>query len=236
MTKMGISSMLHSGDTLVAVYTAQGDLVSAVLGTYLHCGDRPGADQVHPRGVRRRPVGRRQRGRRLLHERGAVRRHPQPRPVRDHAGVPRGRADRVGRLGRPPVRDRRQRAGRRDHAGAHAPRRGHEAHADQDRRALPAQERPAADDGELHLPCAADAGHRRQGACRRVRPCARAAPGAGRPARSGAAARPVPADDPADVGGRAHADRGLARRRLPPQRLHGHDRPRGCAAPCLGRP
>jgi N-methylhydantoinase B/oxoprolinase/acetone carboxylase alpha subunit len=36
MTKMGISSMLHSGDTLVAVYTAQGDLVSAVLGTYLH--------------------------------------------------------------------------------------------------------------------------------------------------------------------------------------------------------
>ncbi len=36
MTKMGISSMLHSGDTLVAVYTAHGDLVSAVLGTYLH--------------------------------------------------------------------------------------------------------------------------------------------------------------------------------------------------------
>jgi N-methylhydantoinase B/oxoprolinase/acetone carboxylase alpha subunit len=36
MTKMGISSMLHSGDTLVAVYTAAGDLVSAVLGTYLH--------------------------------------------------------------------------------------------------------------------------------------------------------------------------------------------------------
>lgn len=36
MTKMGISSMLHSGDTLVAIYTAAGDLVSAVLGTYLH--------------------------------------------------------------------------------------------------------------------------------------------------------------------------------------------------------
>jgi hypothetical protein len=36
MTKMGISSMLHSGDTLVAIYTAGGDLVSAVLGTYLH--------------------------------------------------------------------------------------------------------------------------------------------------------------------------------------------------------
>jgi N-methylhydantoinase B/oxoprolinase/acetone carboxylase alpha subunit len=36
MTKMGISSMLHSGDTLVAIYTARGDLVSAVLGTYLH--------------------------------------------------------------------------------------------------------------------------------------------------------------------------------------------------------
>ena len=36
MTAMGISSMLHSGDTLVAVYTADGDLVSAVFGTCLH--------------------------------------------------------------------------------------------------------------------------------------------------------------------------------------------------------
>ncbi|HUG50442.1 MAG TPA: hydantoinase B/oxoprolinase family protein [Terrimesophilobacter sp.] len=36
MTKMGISSMLHSGDTLVAVYTAAGDLVTAVCGTLLH--------------------------------------------------------------------------------------------------------------------------------------------------------------------------------------------------------
>jgi N-methylhydantoinase B/oxoprolinase/acetone carboxylase alpha subunit len=36
MTRMGISSMLHSGDTLVAIYTARGDLVTAVLGTYLH--------------------------------------------------------------------------------------------------------------------------------------------------------------------------------------------------------
>jgi N-methylhydantoinase B/oxoprolinase/acetone carboxylase alpha subunit len=37
MTKMGISSMLHSGDSVAALYTAKGDLVSAVLGTYLHC-------------------------------------------------------------------------------------------------------------------------------------------------------------------------------------------------------
>ena len=36
MTRMGISSMLHSGDTLVAVYTAAGDLVAPVCGTYLH--------------------------------------------------------------------------------------------------------------------------------------------------------------------------------------------------------
>ncbi len=36
MTRMGISSMLHSGDTLVGVYTAAGDLVAPVLGTYLH--------------------------------------------------------------------------------------------------------------------------------------------------------------------------------------------------------
>jgi N-methylhydantoinase B/oxoprolinase/acetone carboxylase alpha subunit len=36
MTRMGISSMLHSGDTLVGVYTAAGDLVAPVCGTYLH--------------------------------------------------------------------------------------------------------------------------------------------------------------------------------------------------------
>lgn len=37
MTKMGISSMLHSGDSVAGIYTAQGDLVTAVVGTYLHC-------------------------------------------------------------------------------------------------------------------------------------------------------------------------------------------------------
>ena len=37
MTKMGISAMLHSGDSVAAIYTAAGDLVTAILGTYLHC-------------------------------------------------------------------------------------------------------------------------------------------------------------------------------------------------------
>lgn len=37
MTLMGISSMLHSGDTMTGVYTAEGDLVSTACGTYLHC-------------------------------------------------------------------------------------------------------------------------------------------------------------------------------------------------------
>jgi N-methylhydantoinase B/oxoprolinase/acetone carboxylase alpha subunit len=37
MTKMGISSMLHSGDSMAALYTAAGDLVTTVCGTYLHC-------------------------------------------------------------------------------------------------------------------------------------------------------------------------------------------------------
>ena len=36
MTKMGISSMLHSGDSMAAIYTAGGDLVTSVCGTYLH--------------------------------------------------------------------------------------------------------------------------------------------------------------------------------------------------------
>lgn len=37
MTMMGISSMLHSGDTMAGIYTAEGDLVSTACGTYLHC-------------------------------------------------------------------------------------------------------------------------------------------------------------------------------------------------------
>jgi N-methylhydantoinase B/oxoprolinase/acetone carboxylase alpha subunit len=37
MTKMGISAMLHSGDSVAAIYTPAGDLVTAILGTYLHC-------------------------------------------------------------------------------------------------------------------------------------------------------------------------------------------------------
>jgi N-methylhydantoinase B/oxoprolinase/acetone carboxylase alpha subunit len=37
MTKMGISAMIHSGDSVAGIYTAQGDLVTAVVGTYLHC-------------------------------------------------------------------------------------------------------------------------------------------------------------------------------------------------------
>jgi acetophenone carboxylase len=36
MSLMGISSMLHSGDTMAGVYTADGDLVTAACGTYLH--------------------------------------------------------------------------------------------------------------------------------------------------------------------------------------------------------
>ena len=37
MTKMGISAMIHSGDSVAGIYTARGDLVTAVVGTYLHC-------------------------------------------------------------------------------------------------------------------------------------------------------------------------------------------------------
>ena len=112
MTKMGISSMLHSGDSMAGLYTAAGDLVTTVCGTYLHCitgqipikfilkywKDNPSV------GVRR--------GGHFLLQRGRVRRHPQPRPVRDHADLPRRRADRLVRGRRPPVGDRRQGARR----------------------------------------------------------------------------------------------------------------------------
>lgn len=36
LTKVGISSMLHSGDVIVGLYTAKGDLVAAYCGVYLH--------------------------------------------------------------------------------------------------------------------------------------------------------------------------------------------------------
>src|SRR5699024_8468469 len=36
LTKIGISSMLHSGDVIVGLYTAKGDLVAAYCGVYLH--------------------------------------------------------------------------------------------------------------------------------------------------------------------------------------------------------
>ena len=54
--------MLHSGDTLVAVYTAQGDLVSAVLGTYLHSVTGQVPIKFIRDAVRRRSVGRGRRG------------------------------------------------------------------------------------------------------------------------------------------------------------------------------
>jgi N-methylhydantoinase B/oxoprolinase/acetone carboxylase alpha subunit len=36
LTKIGVSSMLHSGDIVVGLYTAKGDLVAAYCGVYLH--------------------------------------------------------------------------------------------------------------------------------------------------------------------------------------------------------
>ena len=100
MTRMGISTMLHSGDVIVAVYTAAGDLVAPVCGTYLHSvtgqipikfifgqyGNNP-ADAVSG-GVHE--------GRHLLLQRGALRRHTQPRPVRAHADLQRRRVDCLG--------------------------------------------------------------------------------------------------------------------------------------------
>src|SRR5215218_4462538 len=35
--RSGVTSMLRSGDLIVAVYTANGDMVHASAGTYLHC-------------------------------------------------------------------------------------------------------------------------------------------------------------------------------------------------------
>src|SRR3989304_4672555 len=35
-SRIGISSMLHSGDMAVGIYTPEGDMVTAICGTYLH--------------------------------------------------------------------------------------------------------------------------------------------------------------------------------------------------------
>src|SRR3972149_1247845 len=36
MVRVGVTSMLHSGDLICGLYTAQGDMVTAYCGTFLH--------------------------------------------------------------------------------------------------------------------------------------------------------------------------------------------------------
>ncbi len=73
----------------------QGDLVNASAGTLPARGHPTDRHQVHPPTVRDEPGHRRRRH--LVHQRRPLRRHPQSRPGRDHAGVLRGRAGRVDR-------------------------------------------------------------------------------------------------------------------------------------------
>ena len=222
MTKMGISAMLHSGDSVAAIYTAAGRPGHRRPRHVPPLRDRPDPHQVHPQVLEGQPHGGGPSRGRLLLQRGHLRRHPQPRPVRRGPRVPRRRADRLGGGRGASGRDRRQRAGRR---GRHRPvpaRRGDEADADQDRRALPAPGRPAEDDGELHLPGPADAGHRRPGQGIGRRPDPDAYGGAGRQARTEVPAGPVPEDDQRDRRWRPEPDRRVERRRLPARRVPGH--------------
>ena len=127
--------MLHSGDTLVAIYTARGDLVSAVLGTYLHSV----TGQVPIKFILDRfrddpSVGVAEGDIYYCNEAlyGGIH-NPDQFSIMPVFGE--GELLGLGGVGRAPVRDRRQRAGRRGHPGPHSPRRGDEAHSDQDRRA-----------------------------------------------------------------------------------------------------
>ena len=115
MTKMGISAMLHSGDSVAAIYTPQGDLVTAILGTYLHCVTGQIPIKFILKYWKDNPTVGIRAGRRLLLQRGHLRRHPQPGPVRRGPRLPRRRADRLDGGRRASGRDRRQRARRRDH-------------------------------------------------------------------------------------------------------------------------
>ena len=36
MTRTGVTGMLHSGDLIVGIYSKDGDLITASVGTYLH--------------------------------------------------------------------------------------------------------------------------------------------------------------------------------------------------------
>ena len=112
------SSMGIAGDVMIALFIANGDLVNAAAGTYLHAIIQPILIKYILEHYGENPGI--QRRRHLVRQRRALRRHPQPRPGDRAADLPRRQADRLGGRRQPHDRDRRGRAGRHAGVGHHA--------------------------------------------------------------------------------------------------------------------
>ena len=72
-----------SGDSMVALFTAGGDLINASCGTYLHAIIQPIVIKFILKYFEKK--SRHSRRRHLVHQRRALRRHPQSRSSRAHA-------------------------------------------------------------------------------------------------------------------------------------------------------
>ena len=173
--------------------------------------------QVHPAQLHRQPGH--QRRRPVVRQRRGLRRDPQPRPARGHAGVLPGRADRLDRGPGPHHRDRRLRARRHADRGDRPLRGGTQPPPDQDRRQLPAPRRHRHAVRGLRDPRAADGRGRPQGPLHGRRP---GPPSAGRVLRPrGRRLRQdaVPAHARGRRAGRPQPDPHLGRRDLPLRHL-----------------
>ena len=124
--------------------------------------------QVHPAQLHRQPGH--QRRRPVVRQRRGVRRDPQPRPARGHAGVLPGRADRLDRGPGPHHRDRRLRARRHADRGDRPLRGGTQPSPHQDRRQFPAARRHRHAVRGLRDPRPADGRGRPQGPLHGRRP------------------------------------------------------------------
>ena len=86
---MGISAMLHSGDSVAAIYTRRRATWSQrSCGTYLHCVTGQIPIKFILKYWKDNPTVGVRPGRRLLLQRGDLRRDPQPGPVRGGPRLP----------------------------------------------------------------------------------------------------------------------------------------------------
>ncbi|CAA9501408.1 MAG: Acetophenone carboxylase subunit Apc4, partial [uncultured Solirubrobacteraceae bacterium] len=193
--------------------------------------------QVHRRELQREP-GDPRRGH-LVRQRRALRRHPQPRPGHHPARLPRGPAHRLGGRGQPHDGDGRGGAGRDARVGHEPVPRGAQPAAREDRGGPPPARGLGGGLQRVRDPRAADDHDGPQGAGHGGRPGAHADPRGGREGRTRLRRGRHAPHAAGGRGGRAQADRVVARRDLPRRdvrRRPGHGaRPRAQRQPDAGQ-